>query len=119
MKKEELEKEAIDIINKLGTEEQIKEYKVLVDINEKHYNGLTSDFYNKGFYIFIGEPFKFSFENIYRVELIYLVIKPITKGSSSNLICTSGSWYIKDVFTEEYLKSSGILRQTKLNTLLS
>lgn len=117
--KNELEEQAIDIINKLGTEDQIQEYKNYVDIDENHYNGLLPDFYTRGFFIFFGKPFRLSIEKKYRIDIGYLIIRPISPGNYNNLQFNVGSWYIENVFTKEYIKKSGILRTAIINDLLS
>jgi len=113
--KNELEEQALDIIKKLGTEVQIQEYKNYVDIDENHYNGLLPDFYTRGFFIFFGKPFRLINEKKYRIDIIYLTIHP---GNYSNLHCNSGSWYIENVFTKEYIEKSGMLRTAIINDLL-
>jgi hypothetical protein len=118
MTKEKLEAEVINLIKKLGTPYQVKELLPMININYQHYSGLTPKSISRGFYIFIGEPFKRKGYNYYTIDICWLTLKPSDKYEC-NLSACAQSVNIEELFTEEYIKKSGIIRQARLNTLLS
>jgi hypothetical protein len=117
MIKEKLEKEVSDIIKMLGTPKEIEDLLRILNINIEHYKGLLPRFINNGYPLFIGDPFKRSSDIFFQIETSWLTLSPPDEWSSI-LRAYSQTFNIHDIFTKEYIETSGILRNAKIDYLL-